>query len=50
MLGEATEPRPRDMPDPVHERPATMKRRARHMLHRARQLACASTPGAEEER
>ena len=48
MLGEATQPRPRDMPDPVNERPSTMKRRARLLLRQAQ--ACASTPGEEYDR
>ena len=45
MLGEATGPRPRDMPDPVKMRPSTMKKRANQLLHWA---ACASTPGEDQ--
>ena len=54
LLDEAPGPRPRDLPDPVDERPSTMKRRARRLLHQAAKMAYASTLGdrqrAERER
>ena len=45
LLDEVPGPRPRDLPDPIHERPSTMKRHARKLLHEAARLADASTLG-----
>ena len=45
MLDEGPGPRTRDLPDPIHERPSTMKRHARKLLHEAARLADASTLG-----
>ena len=47
-LDEAPGPRPRDLPDPVQERPSFMKQRARLLLRRAARLADASTLGDGE--
>jgi len=38
-LDASLDPRPRDMPEPVHERPNYMKRRARRLVHEAARLA-----------
>ena len=47
MLDHAPGPRPRDLPDPVWERPRFMKMKARQLLHQAARLAAdASTLGA----
>lgn len=51
-LDEAAGPRPRDLPEPIYERPSFLKSRARQLMRRAAYLAGAdaSTLGEDYQR